>query len=180
MVVDDQLLFGGDDIPRDDLGNQCLDGLIFLSYVVPLEFLDVLRVNGHNDGFNRHRVNHVLEGVFLTLDLLVLLELEVITPLGIVHNSWVEELGLGEPLAVEVTVPGGESHFGPAEDELEEPVTTIRFGCRKMDSKCHELLNEVFHGVEGGLPYNYVEQNGFHPPSHHFGDVTAMFAPFVP
>ena len=51
---DGQLLLGGDNIPRADLGNQCLDRLIFVSYVFLLEFLDVLRVDGGGNCFDCH------------------------------------------------------------------------------------------------------------------------------
>ena len=51
---DIQLLLGGDNIPRAELGNQCLDGLVFVPYVVLLEFLDVLCVDGRDNGFDRH------------------------------------------------------------------------------------------------------------------------------
>ena len=44
------------------------------------------------------------------------------------------------------------------------------FGCREMARKCCELLDEVLHGVEGGLPDNGVKQDGFHPSYHHLDD----------
>ena len=84
-----------------------------------------------------------MEVVLLTLDLLVLLELEDLSTLGAVLDSWVEELCFLEPLSVKVAVPGGRSHFGLAEDELEEPVLPTPFGCLEMAHECCELLNEV-------------------------------------
>ena len=68
---DIQILFGGNNIPRADLDNHCLDRLIFVPCIVLLEFLDVLCVNGRNYGFKCHQVAHLLEGVLLPLDLLV-------------------------------------------------------------------------------------------------------------
>ena len=94
-----------------------------------------MRVGGRDDGFERQRINHLLERVFLPLDLLVLFELEELLPLGIVLISWVEDIGFGNPLAVKIFVPGGDSHFGLAEDEQEEPVLLTPFGCCKMFSE---------------------------------------------
>ena len=51
---DSQILLGDDNIPRAELGNQCLDGLVFVPYVVLLEFLDVLCVDGCDNGYDRH------------------------------------------------------------------------------------------------------------------------------
>ena len=62
---DIQILLGGDNIPLAEMDNQCIDRLLFLPYVFLLEFLDVLRVNGCNDGFDHHQVDHLLEGVLL-------------------------------------------------------------------------------------------------------------------
>ena len=87
---------------------------------------------------------------------LVHLELEDIAPLGTVLNSWVEELGFLEPLAVEVVVPGGKSHFFLAKDEREELLLPTPFGCREMERDFCELLNKVSHRVEGGFPDNIV------------------------
>ena len=129
-----------------------------------------MRIDGRNDGFERHQVDHLLAGVPLPLDLLVLLDLEDITPLGTVRNYWVGELRLAEPLAIEFVVPGNESHFGLTEDEREEPVLPTPFSCHKMAHEGCELLNEVSPGVECGLPHDSVEQDGFHPLSQHFGD----------
>ena len=97
---DSQLLLGGNNIPRADLGNHLLDCLVLALYVVLLKFLDVLRVNGRDYVIGQHRVNHVLEGVFLTLGPMDRLELEEIAPMGAVRDSWVEELGLSKPIAV--------------------------------------------------------------------------------
>ena len=170
MGFDIQLLLGGNNIPRAELGNHCFDFMVFVPYVVLLEFLDVLRVGGCNDGFNRHRADHLLEGVLLPLNLLVRLELEELLTLGSVLNCWVEELWFIEPLAVKVSVPGGRSHLGLAEDEREKPVLTTPFGCREMARKCCKLLNEVSHRVEGGWPENGVKRDVFHPYSHHLSD----------
>ena len=74
-----------------------------------------------------------MEGVLLTLDLLVRLKLEELSTLGSVLGSWVEEIWFLEPLAVQVAVPGGRSRFGLAEDEREEPVLPTLFGCREMN-----------------------------------------------
>ena len=106
--------------------------------------------------------------VLLPLDLLVLLDLEELAPLGIVLNYWVEDIGIGEPLPVELVFLGSKSHFGLAKDEREEPVLLALFCCREMASKGRELLNEVSHIVEGGLPHDCVKRGGFHLPSHHF------------
>ena len=99
-----------------DLGNHCLDRLIFVPYVVLLEFLDGFCVDSHNDGLDCHRVDHLLKGALLPLNLLVRLELEELSTLSAVLSSWVEELFFLYPLAVEVDIPGGKSHFFLAGD----------------------------------------------------------------
>ena len=61
---------------------------------------------------------------------MVLLELEELAPFGVVLDSWVEELGLGKPLAVEVVSPSSKLHSGLAEEEREETMLDTPFGCR--------------------------------------------------
>ena len=97
---DIQILLGGDNIPRAEMGNQCLDGLVFVPYVVLLEFIYVLRGNVCNDGFDHHRFDHLLESVLLPLNLLVRLELEKLSTVGDVLSSWVDELWFIDTLAV--------------------------------------------------------------------------------
>ena len=89
---DSQLPLGGDNIPRTEMGNQCLDGLFFVPYVVLLEFLNVFCVDGCDNKFDHYWVNHLLEGVLLTLDLLVRLELEKLSTLGDILDYRVDEL----------------------------------------------------------------------------------------
>ena len=87
--------------------------------------------------------------------------------LGNVLDFWVDEIWFLKPLAVQVDITGGRSHFGLAEDEREEPMLSTSFGCREIPHKCSELLDEVLYGVEGGLHNNGVKRDGFHPSSHH-------------
>ena len=116
---DSQILLGDDNIPRAELGNQCLGGMFFVTYVVLPEFLDELCVDGRNNGFNCHQVKHLLEGVILPIDILIHLDMEELLILGNVLNSWVDELWFLETLAVQVVVPCSRSHLGPANDEWE-------------------------------------------------------------
>ena len=167
---DNHILLGGDNIPHAELGNEYLVHLVFVPYVVLLEFLNVLCVDGRDSGFERHQVNHLLEGVLLTLDLLVHLELEEISTLGDVLDYWVDELWFIEMLSVQVVVPGGRSHLGLAKDKQEEPVIPTPLGCHEMSCNCCKLLDEVLHGVEGGFPKNGVNRDSSHPSSHHLGD----------
>ena len=136
LVFDSQLLLDGDNIPCAELGNHCLDCLVFVPYVVLLEFLNVLCVDGRDNGFDCHQVDNLLEDVLPPLYLLVRLELEEISTLGVVLNYLVEELWFIDPLAVQVAVPGGRYHFGLAEDNWEEPMLPTPFGCRKMAREC--------------------------------------------
>ena len=69
----------------------------FVPYVVLLEFLEVLCVGNRDDGFDRHQVDHLLEGVLLPLELLVRLDLEEIPTLCDVLGSWVKELWFIDP-----------------------------------------------------------------------------------
>ena len=111
-----------------------------------------------------------MEGVLLPLGLLFLLELDELAPFVIVRDSWVEDIGLGDLLAVEVVVLGGKSHFGLAEDERLGLVLLTPFSCREMARKGRELFKKLSYGVDGGLPHNCFEQDGFHPPFFRFGD----------
>ena len=129
MVFDSHIFLGGDNIPRAELGNQCLDGLVFVPYVVLLEFLIVLCVDSRDNGFNHHRVDHLLESVLLPLDLMVRLDLEELSTLGDVLNYLVDELWFLEPLAVQIVVPGGRYHLGFSEDERGEPMLPTPLGC---------------------------------------------------
>ena len=49
------------------------DGQIFISYIVLLQLLVVLIVGGRDYGLDQHGVHHLLEGLILPLDPLVLL-----------------------------------------------------------------------------------------------------------
>ena len=98
------------------------------------------------------------------------MELEEIEPKGDVLDSWVEEIRFSELLSVKVVVPGGESNFGLAEDDTDEPVLTNPFGCRERACKGRELIDKVSHGFDFWLPHYCIERDGFHPPSHHFRD----------
>ena len=73
MGFDSQLLLGGDNIPHTELGNQFFDRLVFVPCVVLLEFLNILHIQGCDDGFNRQQFDQLLEGALLPIDLLVLL-----------------------------------------------------------------------------------------------------------
>ena len=37
-----------------------------------------------------------------------------------------------------------------------------------MDCEGREMLDDVSHGVEGGLPHGCVDRDGLHPPYQHF------------
>ena len=74
-----------------------------------------MSVDGRDDGFDRHRIYHLLEGVILPVDLFVILEMEYLAPLVVVLNFRVEELRPFDGLTVEVLDPGGKTHFGLSE-----------------------------------------------------------------
>ena len=132
--------------------------------------LHTLRIDVRNDVFNRHGINHLLKGIILPVDLVVLLELEDLAPLDVLLNFWTEELGLFDAGAFEVLDPGGEKYFGLGENELEKNVLASPFGGSKMACKCRALVDEVFNGVEGGLSHYCVEWDCFHPSPDHFCD----------
>ena len=50
MGFDIQILFGVNNIPHVEMGYHYFYRLVFVPYVVLLKFLDVLRVDGSNDG----------------------------------------------------------------------------------------------------------------------------------
>ena len=134
------LLLGSDDAPRSELLDHCLDCLVFVPNTVILQIFDILRIEGRDNGFNRHRIYHLLEGILLPFDLVVLLELEELAPLGVVLNFWVGELGIFEALAVEVVVSGGETYFGLGEHEREENVLFVPIhSCKVIIRVCINL-----------------------------------------
>ena len=68
-----ELLLCCDDVLRLELLEHRLDGMILVTHVVLFELFYVLRVDGHNDGFDRHGIYHLLKGVLFPVDLVVLL-----------------------------------------------------------------------------------------------------------
>ena len=68
-------------------------------------------VNGRNYGFNRHGINQLLKSVLLSVDLVVLPDLEEPVPLGIVLNFCIEELRPFDAPAFKVLDPGGRHSF---------------------------------------------------------------------
>ena len=95
-----KLLLFCDYVPCMELLVHCLDGLILVTHLVLFKLFHVLRVNGRNDGFDRHRICHLLKGVLLPFDPVVLLELEDLVPLGVVLNFWVKDIGIFDAPAV--------------------------------------------------------------------------------
>ena len=183
--LDGQILFGGGDVPHSDLCDHRFDGLVFIPDVVLLQLLDILSIGGRDDGLDCHIVHHLLEGVLLPLDLMVILDMEELAPPCVVLNFWVGDLKLGKTLAVEGVVPGGETHFGLAEDEHEETMLATRFGGCEMAFEDRNLIGEVSHGVEGGSYHDLVKRDGFHPlltilvMTLTVIVIATMFAPFV-
>ena len=96
-----ELLICCDKVPHLELVDNRLDGLILVTHLVLFKLFHVLRVNGRNDGFDRHGICHLLKGVLLPFDPVVLLELEDLVPLGVVLNFWVEDIGIFDAPAVE-------------------------------------------------------------------------------
>ena len=129
-----------------------------------------MRIDGYDDGFNHHGINHLLKGVLLPVDLVVLLDLEELAPLGVVLNFWIEELGPFDAPAFEVLDPGGETYFGLGEHERKETLLASPFGGIKMARKCQELVDEVSNGVEVRLSHDCVKWDYFHPSTDHFCD----------
>ena len=65
----------------------------------------VLRINGRNDGFYCHSIDHLLITVLLLVDLVVLLEVEELATLGTALDFWIEEIG---PFLKTFSAIGGE------------------------------------------------------------------------
>ena len=129
-----------------------------------------MRVDGCSDGFNRHGIDHLRKSVLLPVELVIVLELEELAPLGVVLNFWIEDLGQFDAPELEFLYPGSKTHFGLGEHERKENVLASPFGGRKMARKCHDLVAEVSNGVEVGLSHNCVEWDCFHTSPDHFGD----------
>ena len=52
VCLDGDLLFGRDEVPRLELLDHRLDGMIIVTDVALFQIFDVLRVDGRNDGFD--------------------------------------------------------------------------------------------------------------------------------
>ena len=90
MHVGGEIFFGCDDVLCPDLLNHRLNVLVFVINVDFFYLFHALRVNVRDDGLNRHGINHLLKDVLLPVDLVVLLELEELAPLGVVLNFRIE------------------------------------------------------------------------------------------
>ena len=165
-----KLLLCCDYAPRLELLDHRLGGLILVNHVVLFKIFHILRVDGCKNGFDRYGIYHLMKCVLLPVELVVLLELEELAPLGVVLNFWVEELWIFDAPVVEVLIPGGETNFGLGEPERKETVLAPPFRCSEMAREGRDLVNKVSNGVEGGLSHSFVEQDCFHPSPYHFGD----------
>ena len=85
-------------------------------------------VDVRDDDFDHYGIDHLLKGVLLPVDLVELLELEELAPLGVVLNFWIEELGPFDAPAFEVLGPGSETHFCLGEHEREETILASPLG----------------------------------------------------
>ena len=65
VCLDGKLILGRDDAPRMEVLDHLLNALFFVTDVVLLHICHILRFDGRNDGFNRHGIHHLLEGLFL-------------------------------------------------------------------------------------------------------------------
>ena len=151
-----ELFLGRDDFPGLELLDYCPIFLVFVTNVGLFYMFYVLRVNGRNDGFDRHVTNYLLKSVLLPVYLVILLDLEEIVPLGVVLNFWIEELSMFDAPSFEVLDSGGKTHFGLGEHKREETVIFAPFGGSKIAHKCHELVGEMSNGFEGGMSHYCV------------------------
>ena len=129
-----------------------------------------MHVDGLDNGFNRHSIDHLLKGVLLTVDPVVLLELGELAPLGVVLNFWIEELEPFDAPAFEVLDPVDEAHFSLGEHNREETVLASPLCGSEMSRECRDLVDKVSNGVDGGLSQECVEWEYFHPSPDHFSD----------
>ena len=165
-----KLFLGRDDVPHLELLDHRPIFLVSVTNVVFLYLFHVLLVDCRDNGFDHNGIDHLLKGVFLAVDLVVLMELEDLAPLGVVLNFRIEELSPFDVPAFKVLDPGGETHFGLGGHKREGAVISSPFGGIEMSRECRNLANEMSNGVEGGLSYNCVEWYCFHPSPDHFGD----------
>ena len=165
-----KLFLGRDDVPHLELLDHRPIFLVSVTNVVFLYMFHVLLVDFHDNGFDHNSIDHLLKGVFLAVDLVVLLELEDLAPLGVVLNFRIEELSPFDVPAFKVLDPGSETHFGLGEHKREESVISSPFGGSEMACECCDLVNKMSKVVEGGLSHNCVEWDCFHPSPDHLGD----------
>ena len=129
-----------------------------------------MHVDSRDDGFDCHGIDHLLKVVLPPVDLVVLLDMENLAPLGFAINFWIEDFKPFDAPTFEVLDPGGKTHFGLGENEREETMLASPFCGSKMARKCRELVGEVPNVVEGGLLQYCVEWECFHLSPDHFGD----------
>ena len=67
VCLDGDLLLGYDYVPLLYLLDHCLDCLVIVPNVVFLHIFNVLRVDARDNGFGRHRIHQLLEGVLLPI-----------------------------------------------------------------------------------------------------------------
>ena len=128
-----------------------------------------MRIDGRNNGFDRHGIDQFLKGILLPVDLVVFLDLEEIAPLGVVLNCCIEELSPFDVLAFEVLDPSDETHFGLGEHKRKETNLAYPFGGSEMAGECREQVNEVSNGINGGLSQDCVKWGCFHLSPDYYG-----------
>ena len=112
------------------------------------------------------------------MDLVVLLNLEELAPLGVVLNFWIEDLGPFDAPIFEVLDPVEETLFGLDDHKQEETVIASRFGGSEMTCECRELVDKLSNKVEGGMSHDCVDWDFFRPSPDHFGDGGHCFRDF--
>ena len=130
--IEGKISLGSNDLPRLELLDHRSNVLGLVTNVVFFYMFRILQIDVRNDGFDSHGIDHLLKSVLLPVDLVVLLDLDEIAPLGVVLNFWIEELGPFDAPAFEALDPDSETHFGLGVHEQEKTVLASPFGGSKM------------------------------------------------
>ena len=125
--LDGIIFLGCDDVSRLKLLYHCPISLVFVTNVVFFQLFYVLRVDIRNNDINCHGIYQLLKIELLPVDLVFLLELQEIAPLGVVLIFWIREIGPFDAPAFEVLDSGGKAHFGIGGHKREEPVLAAPF-----------------------------------------------------
>ena len=144
--------------------------LVVVADIIFFEFVDILLLDGGDNGLNCHGVDDHLKMVLCPVEFVVLLKLYKVPAFCVICDVWVDEGRIFEPGAVEALVRGDKAYFCLVEDEREVAVAAAPCCRVEMAREGGELLDEYAHGREGWLANDWLNRDSDHAAAHHFSD----------